>query len=129
MKKHFILATVPLSMLFACGGSSEHEKKMEETLEIINDMADTLAGITDINSANAAQPKLDALGKKMEALNKAITAMEDPPQNVLDRIKQDYEPKMKEAMQRFLMECTRLMKMEGMGDEMQKLLDKMGKPR
>lgn len=67
MKTCSVLAIACLSLLATACGSKE-ENLQEESLELMRNAADVLKDVEDVESAKAAEPKLEKIGKRMSEL-------------------------------------------------------------
>jgi len=103
-----LLALVLVSSLFLAGCSSPEE----ETVDVLNEIADTLATIKDKESAQAAAPKLKELGERGKELDKEVKA-----DDVSDEVKKAGI----EAAARIQKELMRIMKIPGAGEFMKDL--------
>ncbi len=96
---------LPLLLLAAaCGGGLDsHEGALEAQIEVMNDMADTLKTIKDKKSAEAAKPKLLALKKRGDEIEKAMQKLKgEPDPKAIEKMQADFAKAMKnfvEAMQ------------------------------
>ena len=62
----------------------------------------------------------------MAAVKKMAEEMEDLPQVEENRIKKKYESEIMAAMEKFLLECKRLMGLDCLDGDIKKILDQFG---
>jgi hypothetical protein len=73
-----------LSLGSCGGGGSDYESVMQDQVNVFNELNEILADITDQASAEAAKPKIEALGEEMKALQAKMSAMDEPTQEELN---------------------------------------------
>lgn len=103
------LATA-LVLLTGCGGNDPdtHDKVMRDTIDIMKQMTDVMAKITDEASAEANAPKLAKLGEQFEAIKTRQEAVGDPNEEQEAALKTKYEAEMQEAVDPFMKELFRI---------------------
>jgi len=74
------LLPVVLAICAGCGGGGvgSHDEAADETLKAMERFATILEGIRDKASADAATPKLEALGKDLDGLIEAVGKLGEP---------------------------------------------------
>ena len=89
------LASLGLSQ---CGGGETHEKIMKDMISVMNRMGDTLSGIKDKASAEAAKGKLTALVDEMKAVKARMDKIGEPTGKLSADLKAKYEKEMMAAV-------------------------------
>lgn len=68
-----------LALAAGCdGGVGSHDAAADETLKAMREFATILEGVKDQGSADAAKPKIDALGKRLDELTKDVKKLGEP---------------------------------------------------
>jgi hypothetical protein len=112
MKHPWILPV--LFLVAGCGANLDTpEGAMEASIDMLNEMTDILKSVKDKKSAEAAKPKLEALGKRGDEIEKALSKHKPD-----EAVAQKYAPKMMAAMEKFSTEVQRIMQ----DPEMQQIL-------
>lgn len=99
----FVLALLTLT---ACPGGDTHEKAAAESLTVMQDFTEVLAGVTDEASARAAKPELEKISKRMNEIQERMTKLGEPTaeqQQELEKMK-GFE----ETMKKFMAEAMRV---------------------
>ena len=122
--KSFAFLFLPL--LFMGCFKSEQEAVLSDLVDHMNEMTDILETVQDEGTAVLAQPKLEAVGKKMEAtsVRMANSFMKGDPQKMQSLI-MEYQKPLNEAGLRFQKEVTRVACIPGVGKDFQDLLASM----
>lgn len=113
MKSMYCVALFSLLLLvLGCSGKSEQQQAADDSLNIMTEMTQVLAGITDEASAKAASPELEKLAKEMQGF---ITRMQsfDKDEEVDPEVAAEYQQKSLEISQAFGKEMMRVMQIEG----------------
>ena len=84
----------------------------------MEEMTTILATVKDKASAEAAKPKIEALGKRMEASKKRMDEVDKPDEAKEKALKEKYEERMKGIMEKMMKENRRVM----MNPEFRKIL-------
>jgi Spy/CpxP family protein refolding chaperone len=112
MKHPWILPA--LLLVAACGKNLDTpEGAMEASIDLTNEMTDVLKSIKDKKSAEAAKPKLEALGKRGDEIEKALSKQQPD-----EAVAMKYAPKMQAAIEKMSKEIMRIMQ----DPEMQQIL-------
>ena len=95
-----ILACACAMALVGCGDS--HDKVRSDMLDVISDMNDVLDDVDDKASAEAAKPKLEAIGERMKDLKARADKLGEPSPEQEKELNAKYEERMgKETMRLF----------------------------
>ncbi len=86
-------------MLIGCGGDS-YESMASDSVSYYEEMASILEGVSDVESAKAAAPKLEAVGQKMAELRKRTDALGQPTLEQVKALEEKYTKEMTSAMGR-----------------------------
>ncbi len=97
-----------LSTTTSCGGDT-HESLGDETVALMKEALTILEGITDKASAEAAKPRLEALGAKGDDLEKRMSALGTPDAATQERMRQRMAKEMGETQGRLMTVMSRLM--------------------
>lgn len=101
--------TVALGICFVLVGCKKtHEDVMKGSLSCVKEMTDVMKTVKDEASAKAAAPKIKAIADRMKALGEEAKKMSEPSKEEAQRLKEKYEPQMKEAMSAFMGEVMRI---------------------
>jgi uncharacterized protein (DUF3084 family) len=106
MRRTPTLAAVTLA-LFVVGCGEEKAALPKAFLSLLNETADALATIKDVDSAKAASPKLKELADRKKKLDEQAQAMK-VSKSEMQSLDAEYAPKMKEAGQRLTTEIMRI---------------------
>lgn len=105
----------PLTAILACvcamalaGCSDSHDKVTADTLDIITDMNDVLDDVTDKASAEAAKPKLEAIGERMKDVKARADKLGEPSPEQQEQLKTKYEERMGKEMMRMFGNAMRV---------------------
>ena len=107
----------------ASGG--EHEDVMKSMVAVFGDYAATLATVKDKATAEAAKPKLQGLALRMQAVQKRMEALGEPPEAEKQRLKEKYETAMAEATQKMMAESMRVAMTPGANDVLREVFQSM----
>ena len=119
MIKNLTIAALLLSLMPLTGcGSDPHEKAMEDMIGGMEEMVAILETVKDKESAEAAKPKLEALGKRMEATQKTMEEIGKPDEAKEKVLKEKFEKRMKEILPKVMSETMRV----GMNKEFSEIL-------
>ena len=91
-----------LALVAACGGDP-----IEESMDIMEDMASVLEDIKDESSAKAAKPKLEKLAERMKAVQEEMNEDEMPPEERMEKLK-EYGERMEKVQKRLMKEMFRI---------------------
>ena len=118
------LATVLITcaLLAGCGGDS-HEAVMDDMIAQMNKVTAVLKTVKDEASAEAAKPKLEAIGKDMKKLKERADKLGDPAKEKEEALKTKYEEKMKEAMTGLMQEMMRIGMNPKLGEKLGDVMD------
>ena len=114
------LASLGLSQ---CGGGETHEKIMKDMISVMNRMGDTLSGIKDKASAEAAKGKLTALVDEMKAVKARMDKIGEPTGKLSADLKAKYEKEMMAAVGKM---SQGMIKAMAAGPEMAETLKSVG---
>ena len=111
MIRKLAITTLILSLmpLVGCGPSDPHEQVMEEMMDCMEEMIEILATITDKTAAEAARLKLQAIGKRMQAIQMRTNEIGAPDQGKIEAMNKKYEARMKELAVKMQNELSRVM--------------------
>jgi hypothetical protein len=90
------------------GCSDSHDKVTADTLDIMADMNDVLDGVTDKASAEAAKPKLEAIGERMKDVKARADKLGEPSAEQQEQLKAKYEERMGKEMMRMFGNAMRV---------------------
>jgi hypothetical protein len=124
LRQRFAAAALALSLPFAlasCGDS--HDKAMKDMVSGMNKLADTMEGITDKASAEAAKDKLKSLEEEMKAIKARMDKLGKPSGDAEKTLKEKYEKDLEAAMKRMM---GAAMKAATAGPEVQEALKSIG---
>ena len=107
-----------LALLVGCGSSDSPEQAMEESVTCMEEMAAILATVKDSASAEAAKPKIEAIGKRMTESQKVIQKLGESDALKSATLMAKYAKRMQEATIKMAAENQRVM----MNSELSKLL-------
>jgi hypothetical protein len=105
-------AALTVLMLTLTGCGSEHDKVKAETISVADDFGDILAGIKTADDMKSAMPKLEALGQRVNRLNKR---RKDLPVAEQDKIEADLKTAAASQKKRVETEMQRISKVLGVG--------------
>ena len=105
-----ILMVAVLGLLFAaCGGGIDsYEDGMEAQLEIMEEMMDVLADVTDQASAKAATPRIEALGNRLAEVTAQIRALPKPETEALQEIGKSQSKRTQEFLEKLVTQQMKL---------------------
>jgi len=105
-----LLPVLALAALVVCGCESKptHESVMKESIDKMKEFASILEGVTDESSAQAAKPKLQAIGAEMKELKAKSEKLGKLPPDEEKRLKAKYEPQVKELMPKLMSQMMRI---------------------
>ena len=120
MKIIVIFAILVATALYFGFEKSEQEKALSEMVDCLDEMADILDTVKDNDTAASAMPKLDKLGRKMQAASVEMTNSfsKGDPQEMQSLIVK-YQKPLDEAGQRFMKELMRVNCISGVGKDFQ----------
>jgi archaellum component FlaC len=111
--------------LHSCGGSETHDEVAEEFVETMNEFADTLAKITDKESAQKHVGELETLSAKVKDLQTRMEKIGEPAEADAEAMMRKHEAAVNAAMQKMMQESTRVAMdpqiMEVIGPTLQKM--------
>lgn len=87
-------------LLPACGDS--HESAMDDSLDLMEEMADIVEDIKTSDDAKAAAEKLRELGEEYQELAKRMQELGDPTKEQRAELDEKYGPRAKEIQQRLM---------------------------
>jgi len=122
MKRVLILVAavaLPCS-LSGCGGDTR-SSLMKQLVATVNEVADTLATIKDQASAEAAKPKLKALGERYRDIDKRGKALKEPTPEEKTALEKEYAEPLKSAYGRLLSEMLRVAFVPGGKEALQEM--------
>jgi len=108
-KLTMVALLVSLTPLVGCGPSDPHERVTEDLMDGMEEITGVLATVTDKASAEAAKPKLEALGTRMEAIKKEMTEIGEPDKAREEALKEKYEERIKKITAGMVKEAKRVM--------------------
>ncbi|MFK7788953.1 MAG: hypothetical protein AB8C95_05580 [Phycisphaeraceae bacterium] len=98
--------------LTACGGGEDpHEAAIEDMLDVMNDFDGVLAGVTDVDSANALESKLDGISERLEAWSVTMKNLEEPSEEKQKELEEKFKPRMEELKKKMAEHIERLAKL------------------
>lgn len=104
------VAAFGLAALMAAGcGGSKHEKVMKELVSLLAEYSEALASVKDKASAQAAEPKLQDIGKRMRDIQDRMQALGEPSDAEMKRLQTKYESAMDEQTTKVGNEMMRIM--------------------
>jgi hypothetical protein len=107
-----VVAAVVLS-----GCKSEGESAMSDMVDKQKEIVGILKGIKDKDSAAAAKPKLDKLGKELEAVADRMRKIKlDSTEET--KLREKYESQLKQGMQDMMNEMVRIAQIPGAGEQL-----------
>jgi cytochrome c556 len=113
-----LLLTLAAPFLFASCGDSP-EKVTEDMISVMNRMGDTLEGIKDKATAEAAKDKLKSLGDEMSAIKARMEKVAKPGGDAEKALKEKYEKDLEAAMKKM---GGAMMKVAAAGPEAQEVV-------
>jgi|SRR3954447_20475947 hypothetical protein len=99
------------------GCKSEAEKQLSEVTDKQTEMVGILKGVTDKESAKAADVKLKAIAKDLTAIFERMKTT-NPPQDEQKRLMEKYKAPQEQARKDMEAEMTRISKIPGAGQEL-----------
>ena len=84
-------SVLAFTLFFVGCGSDTHESLAKESLAYMNEFAEILEGVNDVDSAKAAGPKLEALGEKFAALKRRSDILGEPTPEQKKAIQEKFE--------------------------------------
>jgi hypothetical protein len=107
MKYTFLAAAMLLSLALAgCGDS--YDSIADDTMGIMEDMIDILAGIESKEDAEKAVPRMEALAEKMQAIAKRAEELGQPTEQEAEDVSEAMQKKMEDVMGRYMQEMMRV---------------------
>jgi len=100
-------ALIALVMLSGCGDS--HEAAADDTVDLMEELADILESIKDEDSAKAASAELEDWAEDMQKISDRVKELEDLSADDEKALKEKYKEKMDEVGARIQKEMQRLM--------------------
>ena len=94
-------------MLIGCGGDS-YESMASDSVSYYEEMASILEGVSDVESAKAAVPKLEAVGQKMADLKKRADALGKPTPEQNKALEEKFTKEMSTAMDKMMAASMKL---------------------
>jgi hypothetical protein len=110
-----------LSLSSARQQEPSYEAVVKDMLSTVEDITKTLGTITDQETAQVASPKLEAQGKKLQALRLQADKLPQPEKEEKDRLELTYRVKFDDALKRLRAESVRVKAIPG-GDAAVKLI-------
>jgi len=108
MRKIFASTLLAMAiMLGGCGGDT-HESLAQEGVSAFNEFASILEGVSDVESAKAAVPKLEAVGQKMADLKKRADALGKPTPEQNKALEEKFTKEMSTAMDKMMAASMKL---------------------
>jgi len=111
MIKKLTIAALMLSLLplAGCGTSDPYEQVTEDSLACMEEMVDVLATVKDKASAEAAKPKLEAVGERMKEIEKRMEELGKPDKAKQEALEKKYKERMTEIAGKMMQESMRVM--------------------
>jgi len=102
--------TVSLVLLTGCGGADPdtHEKVMRDSLDVMKEMTQVLAKITDEASAKQHAPELAQIGERMEAIDERQDALDPPSVERQQELEAQFGEELETVMRAFMEEGMRI---------------------
>jgi hypothetical protein len=114
-------------LLVSAGCGDSRDAVMADSIAAMKEMGTIMKGITDEASAMAAEPKVDALVKKMEQIARRGQALATPTKEQVEALTNKYRSDMQEAMTSMMPEVMRMMTNPKLATYYQSLMQKFGK--
>jgi len=86
-----------------------------------------LAGVSDVESAKAVQPQLEAIGKDLQSLKKRADALPPPTSEEQKELLEKYQPRLVALMQKLLGTSMKLALKPGVADELKEPMQSLQK--
>jgi hypothetical protein len=115
MKHHWTLMAV-LSLTLCAGCGDTHESLMDDQIGAMEEVATILEGVKDKDSAKAAKPRLEALAKRQQDIEKRVKELGEPTDEKKEQLMKVYAPRLEAVM-------SRMMKLDIPTDAMSELGD------
>jgi predicted nucleic acid-binding Zn-ribbon protein len=112
----------------ACRGGNEHEAMMKDMIKAMNELADVLESIKDEATAKAAEPKLKALGTRIQEMKKKADALGGLPKDKDEELRKKYEPEMNAAVGRIMAASQKAASVPEAQAALQEAFKSMGQP-
>lgn len=125
MKHRLSTAVLALFALLAvaCGGSIDsQEDAMEASMDVMEDMAAVLEGVTDKASADAAIPEIEALGERLSEISKQKAKLPEPTAEEMEALQKEYMPKVGESMGKVMQQIMKLAQYPELGRAVDKAM-------
>lgn len=90
-------ALVAACLLFMTGCGDSHEAITVDTIRTLEEYAQVLESVQDEASAEAAMPKVTAIGEQLATLRRRAARMGEAPQEIRDAIHDKYSKQLEAA--------------------------------
>jgi len=95
--------------LCSCGGGKpSHEALTNDYIQTVNRTAEALAGVRDAKTAQTTAPRLKELVAALQENKRATEKLGAPPEDLQKSLKDKYEKKLLDAMNKLLAQEERL---------------------
>jgi hypothetical protein len=102
------VSTFVLCVSSGCDSKPTHESVLKDSIAKLKEVATILEGVTDEASAQAAKPKLQAISTQLKELKTKMDQLPKPSADEEKRLKEKYEPQMKEMMPKLMAQMMRV---------------------
>ena len=117
------LATILLSSIVFQAGEVKHEDVLQKMLGSLQQITKTLEGVTDNQSAEAAQPELKKQAQEFRDTRKRSEELPPPMPEERDRIAKEWQPKFVKARKELVAEIARVQRVPGGKESLQEIRD------
>lgn len=108
MKTKAMWVAILLSVCLLGGCGRDHEDVAEDTIEVVEEMAEVLSTVKDKESALAAKPKLEELSQRMQELQEEGAEMGKMDPEAEEAFDEKYGPRMEKAVGKLMSEILRI---------------------
>ena len=100
LKKQMIALLFGVALVSGCSGPDTHEKVMDDTIHLMNQMADSMDAINDADSAQRFAENVKSLKPAFDMLKARMDKLGPIPSELQAKIKTKYEPAMIEIQKK-----------------------------
>lgn len=109
MLRTFSAVCVAIALVsVGCDSKPTHESLIKETIAKMKEMVAVMKDVKDEPSAKAANPKLQALTKELDALHAQAEKMPKPPEAEEKQLQAKYEPELEKVTGELMAEMMRV---------------------
>ena len=124
-KRAFVACVICTITLAGCGDS--RSTITEEMITKLEEFNTVLAGVSDVESAKAVQPQLEAIGKDLQSLKKRADALPPPTSAEQKELLEKYQPRLVALMQKLIGTSMKLALKPGVADELKEPMQSLQK--